>query len=113
MSGPWETDELILAVDGGASKTDVWLVTSGGLGSWLRHAGRVPTTSSRGWTAPWMRWGRPSAMAAVDAGIDEGALPLAKAGVYCLAGVDLPCGRGAADRRGPVSGVDGDRRRAQ
>ena len=89
VTGPWETDELILAVDGGASKTDVWLVTSGGL---VPGAARGPGSNHQfsGLDGAMDALAETIAMAAADAGIGEGALPLARTGVYCLAGVDLP-----------------------
>jgi N-acetylglucosamine kinase-like BadF-type ATPase len=80
---------LVLAVDGGASKTDVWVVSSGGaiLGT-ARGAGSNHQFS-----------GLDGAMDALDgairsaldaSGLDPGARPAVTTGVYCLAGVDLP-----------------------
>ena len=79
----------ILAVDGGASKTDVWVVSGDGaiLGT-ARGAGSNHQFS-----------GLDAAMDALDAairsaldvsGLDPGARPAVGTGVYCLAGVDLP-----------------------
>ncbi len=79
----------ILAVDGGASKTDVWVVAADGslLGT-ARGAGSNHQFS-----------GLDGAMDALDAtirvaldgsGLDPGARPAVSTGVYCLAGVDLP-----------------------
>jgi N-acetylglucosamine kinase-like BadF-type ATPase len=79
----------LLAVDGGASKTDVWVVA--GDGSIL---GR-----SRGGGSNHQFSGLDGAMDALDsairaalatAGLDPAARPTAATGVYCLAGMDLP-----------------------
>jgi N-acetylglucosamine kinase-like BadF-type ATPase len=99
---------LILAVDGGASKTDVWVVTGDGsvLGT-ARGAGSNHQFS-----------GLDGAMEALDAtirvalelaGLDPDARPAASTGVYCLAGVDLPVDEerlGAAIRDRGWSSVD-------
>jgi N-acetylglucosamine kinase-like BadF-type ATPase len=90
VSGPRRTDDLILAVDGGASKTDVWLVTAEG----------VVVGSARGGGSNHQLSGLDGAMEELDsvirmatadaAGDDRHPLPVAGTGVYCLAGVDLP-----------------------
>jgi N-acetylglucosamine kinase-like BadF-type ATPase len=83
------TDDRVLAVDGGASKTDVWLVAAdGSLLSTARGGGSNHQFS-----------GLEGAMDALDAtveaalcsaGLDPTSRPAAAIGVYCLAGVDLP-----------------------
>ncbi len=82
-------DARILAVDGGASKTDVWVV--GADGSILGTA--------RGSGSNHQFYGLDGAMdalgATIEAAVDDGGLgpvtrPVAGTGVYCLAGVDLP-----------------------
>jgi len=90
VSGPWPADDLILAVDGGASKTDVWLVTAEG----------EVVGSARGGGSNHQLSGLDGAIEELDAvirlatadaagdGIHQ--LPVAGTGVYCLAGVDLP-----------------------
>ena len=80
---------IILAVDGGDSKTDVALL--GGAGEVL-GAKRVAVSSHAG-------LGRERAVEALDAairsacrafGVDPDRKPVAQVGVYCLAGADLP-----------------------
>jgi N-acetylglucosamine kinase-like BadF-type ATPase len=79
---------LILAVDGGASKTDVWLVSS---------EGSVLGTA-RGGGSNHQFFGLDGAMDALgsaieaavdDAGLSAGGRPVVGTGVYCMAGVDL------------------------
>ncbi|HEY7917888.1 MAG TPA: BadF/BadG/BcrA/BcrD ATPase family protein [Acidimicrobiales bacterium] len=82
-------DPVVLAIDGGASKTDVWLVaadgsvlgTARGGGSNHQFSGLEGAMDALG-----------SAIeAALDAaGLDPRARPAAATGAYCLAGVDLP-----------------------
>jgi N-acetylglucosamine kinase-like BadF-type ATPase len=88
VTGQRSADGLILAVDGGASKTDVWLVTTDG----------EVTGCARGEGSNHQFSGLDGAMAALDdtiglavadAGGQIGRLPVAATGVYCLAGVDL------------------------
>jgi N-acetylglucosamine kinase-like BadF-type ATPase len=80
---------LVLAVDGGASKTDVWVVAADGsiLGT------------ARGGGSNHQFFGLDGAMDALDsvieaalgaAGLAPRARPAVATGVYCLAGVDLP-----------------------
>jgi N-acetylglucosamine kinase-like BadF-type ATPase len=80
---------MVLAVDGGNSKTDVALVDA---------AGRV-LGAARGPGASHHRLGVPAAMdalealigaAGADAGVPAGRRPLAEVGVWCLAGLDFP-----------------------
>ncbi len=82
-------DQLLLAVDGGASKTDVWLLTVDG-----RILG-----SARGGGSNHQFSGLDGAMDAVgstvhaavrDAGRPGATHPVAGAGVFCMAGLDLP-----------------------
>ncbi|MGO8871123.1 MAG: N-acetylglucosamine kinase [Acidimicrobiales bacterium] len=86
---PGPAGRVLLAVDGGASKTDVWVVATDGsvLGS------------ARGGGSNHQFFGLDGAMEAIgstihaalaDAGLDSAAGPAAGTGVYCLAGVDLP-----------------------
>jgi N-acetylglucosamine kinase-like BadF-type ATPase len=80
----------ILAVDGGNSKTDAALVTAGGE---VLGAARGPGASHQG-------LGIHGAMEALEAliaaacldagGLDPAERPLARVGVWCLAGLDLP-----------------------
>lgn len=83
------TRPVILAVDGGDSKTDVALL--GGVGEVL-GAKRVAVSSHAG-------LGRERAVEALDAairsacrafGVDPDRKPVAEVGVFCLAGADLP-----------------------
>jgi N-acetylglucosamine kinase-like BadF-type ATPase len=85
----YSTPTAILAVDGGNSKTDVALVDADGS---VLGAARGPGASHH-------HLGVPGAMdtlealaraACHDAGLSDGARPLATVGVWCLAGVDFP-----------------------
>ena len=85
----YSTPAAVLAVDGGNSKTDVALVDAAGN---VLGAARGPGTSHH-------HLGVPAAMealealvaaAAADAGLPAAGRPLAAAGVFCLAGLDLP-----------------------
>ncbi len=95
-------DGVILAVDGGASKTDVWVVaadgtllgTARGAGSNHQFSGLEGAMDALGGTI---------SHALGSAGLDPGPRPVAGTGVYCLAGVDLPVdeerlGRALAER---------------
>ncbi len=78
-----------LAVDGGASKTDVWIV--GNDGSVLGRAqGSGSNHQFFGLEAAMDTLGSTVEAALVSAGLDAGARPAVTTGVYCLAGVDLP-----------------------
>ncbi|MHB1518834.1 MAG: N-acetylglucosamine kinase [Acidimicrobiales bacterium] len=82
-----DEERLALGVDGGASKTDVWLVD--GAGSLIG--------SARGDGCNHQFSGMDAAMDALDAAIASacaaagrgGALPVADTGAFCLAGVDF------------------------
>lgn len=80
---------MILAVDGGASKTDVWLVgADGSLLAAARGAGSNHQFSG-------MDGAMDALGSAVEevrraAGLDPAGRPAAEVGVYCLAGLDLP-----------------------
>jgi len=85
----YSTPAAVLAVDGGNSKTDVALVDAAGN---VLGAARGPGTSHH-------HLGVPAAMEALealvaaacaDAGLPAAGRPLAAAGVFCLAGLDLP-----------------------
>jgi N-acetylglucosamine kinase-like BadF-type ATPase len=79
----------LLAVDGGASKTDVWIVGSDGsvLG---RALGGGSNHQFSGLEAAMDMLGSTIEAALDAAGMDTDARPAVATGVYCLAGVDLP-----------------------
>jgi N-acetylglucosamine kinase-like BadF-type ATPase len=96
-SGSWLSDgssagsaagSLIVAVDGGASKTDVWVVDSGGalLG---RAQGGGSNHQFSGIDGAMQALGTTIESALENAGLDPQARPAAATGVYCMAGVDL------------------------
>jgi N-acetylglucosamine kinase-like BadF-type ATPase len=79
----------VLAVDGGASKTDVWLVGDDG----------TVLGAARGEGSNHQFSGLDGAIGAIDATVDAALersgravamRPAARTGVYCLAGIDLP-----------------------
>ncbi len=78
-----------MAVDGGASKTDVWVVDSGGtlLGG-AQGAGSNHQFS--GIEGAMQALGATIESALESAGLNPRARPAAATGVYCMAGVDLP-----------------------
>ncbi len=81
--------DRILAVDGGASKTDVWVVaTDGSVLSTARGGGS--NHQFFGLEAAMDALGSTIETAMVAGGLDAGDRPVAGTGVYCLAGVDLP-----------------------
>jgi N-acetylglucosamine kinase-like BadF-type ATPase len=84
-----EPKELVLAVDGGASKTDVWLLTADGaiVGS---ARGEGSNHQFSGLDAAMDAVGSAIGMTMVDAGFDGGVHPIAGFGVFCMAGLDLP-----------------------
>jgi N-acetylglucosamine kinase-like BadF-type ATPase len=79
----------ILALDGGASKTDALLVSR--RGEVLGRASTGPSNHQMvGLDAAVDALGAAIAAALDDAGIAEPPFPLCELGVYCLAGIDLP-----------------------
>jgi len=89
MSRPAPDAEVMLAVDGGASKTDVWVVSADGsiLGT-ARGGGSNHQFS--GLDGAMETLGSTISDARTDAGLGIGSGRVANLGVYCLAGVDLP-----------------------
>ena len=87
----------ILAVDGGASKVDVALLTRSGR---VVGAARHPAFANFGLDhqPPLDALEETIRLACLDAGKDPAARPVASAGVYCLAGADRPAGRLGEDR---------------
>jgi N-acetylglucosamine kinase-like BadF-type ATPase len=80
---------VVLAIDGGASKTDALLVTQ--QGAVLGRARGAPSNHQMvGMDAAMDALGQVIADVVADAGMDDLALPLCDVGVYCLAGIDLP-----------------------
>lgn len=79
---------MVLAVDGGASKTDVALVDAGGA---VLGTARGPASNHQlvGMPAAVENLGATIADACRQAGIDP-TPPICPTGVFCLAGVDLP-----------------------
>jgi N-acetylglucosamine kinase-like BadF-type ATPase len=81
-------ESVVLAVDGGASKTDALLVTR--QGAVLGRARGGPSNHQMvGMDAAMDALGQVIADVVADAHMDELALPLCDVGVYCLAGIDL------------------------
>jgi len=82
-------DALVLAVDGGASKTDVWIVAADGsvLGT-ARGGGSNHQFS--GLDGAMDALGSAIEAALGTAGLEPRTRPAAAVGAYCLAGVDLP-----------------------
>ena len=82
-------EPVVLAVDGGASKTDALLVAR--QGTLLGRARGGPSNHQMvGMDAAMDALGQVIADVVADAGMDDRALPLCDMGVYCLAGIDLP-----------------------
>jgi N-acetylglucosamine kinase-like BadF-type ATPase len=81
--------DLILAVDGGDSKVDVAIVDRSG-----RLVGAVRRASSAhfglGRNGSLEALAKAIRLACQDGGIEAGPSPLARIGVYCVAGADLP-----------------------
>jgi N-acetylglucosamine kinase-like BadF-type ATPase len=79
----------ILALDGGASKTDALLISRQG-----EVLGRARTGPSNhqmvGIDAAMDALGEAIVLAHEDAGVTDPPFPLCEVGVYCLAGIDLP-----------------------
>jgi N-acetylglucosamine kinase-like BadF-type ATPase len=79
----------VLALDGGASKTDAVLVTRAG--DLLGRASTGPSNHQMvGLDAAVDALGEAIAAALRDAGMEDPPFPLCDLGVYCLAGIDLP-----------------------
>ena len=89
MTGDPIPGELLLAVDGGASKTDVWLVTVDGhiMGS---ARGEGSNHQFSGLDGAMEALGSTVDAAVRDAGRPGASHPAAGAGVFCMAGLDLP-----------------------
>jgi len=79
----------VMAIDGGASKTDAILISR--QGNVLGRARSGPSNHQMvGLDAAMDTLGEAIALAVEDAGITDPPFPLCELGVYCLAGVDLP-----------------------
>ena len=82
-------EDLLLAVDGGASKTDAWvLVADGSVVGAARGEGSNHQFS--GMDAAMDAVGAVLDAAIADAGATGRARPIARRGVFCMAGLDLP-----------------------
>jgi N-acetylglucosamine kinase-like BadF-type ATPase len=82
-------EPVVLALDGGSTKTDAVLVGADGT---LLGRSRVGPSNHQlvGVDAAVDTLGAAIAAATADAGIDHPPFPLCDVGVYCLAGLDLP-----------------------
>lgn len=81
--------DLVLAVDGGASKTDVWLLTvTGDVVGTARGEGSNHQLS--GLDGAMEALGSTVEAAAMAADLDVTVRPVAGAGAFCMAGLDLP-----------------------
>jgi N-acetylglucosamine kinase-like BadF-type ATPase len=82
-------EPVVLALDGGSSKTDAVLVAADGA---LLGRSRVGPSNHQlvGLDAAMDALGAAIAAATADAGIADPPFPLCPIGVYCLAGIDLP-----------------------
>jgi N-acetylglucosamine kinase-like BadF-type ATPase len=82
-------EPVVLALDGGSTKTDAVLVAADGT---LLGRSRVGPSNHQlvGVDAAVDTLGAAIAAATADAGIDDPPFPLCDVGVYCLAGLDLP-----------------------
>jgi N-acetylglucosamine kinase-like BadF-type ATPase len=82
-------EPVVLALDGGSTKTDAVLVTADGT---LLGRARVGPSNHQlvGVDAAVDTLGAAVAAVTADAGIDDPPFPLCDVGVYCLAGLDLP-----------------------
>ncbi|MGP0031755.1 MAG: N-acetylglucosamine kinase [Acidimicrobiales bacterium] len=88
-TAPSTDPPALLALDGGASKTDALLVTR--RGDVLGRARTGPSNHQMvGLEAAMDAVGAAVAAALADAGIDDPPAPVCELGVYCLAGIDLP-----------------------
>jgi N-acetylglucosamine kinase-like BadF-type ATPase len=107
MSGAPPSGPLVLAVDGGASKTDAWVVD--GEGSLLGAAqGGGSNHQFSGIDGAVGTLGSTITSALRAAGLDPSDRPAADTGVFCMAGLDLPVDE---ERLGPaISGQEWCRR---
>jgi N-acetylglucosamine kinase-like BadF-type ATPase len=82
-------EPVVLALDGGSSKTDAVLVAADGT---LLGRSRVGPSNHQliGVDQALDTLGAAIAGALIDAGIEDPPFPLVAMGVYCLAGIDLP-----------------------
>jgi N-acetylglucosamine kinase-like BadF-type ATPase len=80
---------VVLAVDGGASKTDVWVVDADGTLLGAAQGGGSNHQFS-GIDGAMQALGATVESALANAGLDPQARPAAATGVYCMAGLDLP-----------------------
>jgi N-acetylglucosamine kinase-like BadF-type ATPase len=82
MTDPGSAQPAVLAVDGGASKTDVWVVSADG----------TLLGAARGGGSNHQFSGLDGAISEAlgAAGVDPAARPALRTGCYCLAGVDFP-----------------------
>lgn len=82
-------EPVVVALDGGSTKTDAVLVASDGT---LLGRSRVGPSNHQliGLDAAMDALGAAIAAVVTDAGIDDPPFPLCPVGVYCLAGIDLP-----------------------
>ncbi|MGD0311907.1 MAG: BadF/BadG/BcrA/BcrD ATPase family protein [Acidimicrobiales bacterium] len=89
VTGPATSPTLVLAVDGGASKTDAWVVgTDGSILGTARGAGSNHQLS--GLDGAMGALGSTIDAALGDAGLGTGERPAVGIGAYCMAGLDLP-----------------------
>jgi N-acetylglucosamine kinase-like BadF-type ATPase len=88
VATPGDPSPAVLAVDGGASKTDVALVAADGT---VLGQARGPASNHQmvGLEAAVANLASTIDLTRADAGLAEGDGPLCALGVYCLAGVDL------------------------
>jgi N-acetylglucosamine kinase-like BadF-type ATPase len=85
----YNPEPVVLALDGGSTKTDAVLVAADGT---LLGRSRVGPSNHQlvGVDAAVDTLGAAVAAVTADAGIDDAPFPLCDVGVYCLAGLDLP-----------------------
>jgi N-acetylglucosamine kinase-like BadF-type ATPase len=81
--------DLLLAVDGGASKTDVWVLAADGTVVGVAR-GEGSNHQVSGMDAAMDAVGTTIEAAVADAGATSGSRPIAARGVFCMAGLDLP-----------------------
>ena len=82
-------EPMVLALDGGSTKTDAVLVAADGT---LLGRSRVGPSNHQlvGLDGAMDNLGAAIAAVAESAGISEPPFPMCEVGVYCLAGIDLP-----------------------